>query len=57
MKSFIYRLKDPNTNKTMYVGKTNDPKLREQQHLVSTANAEKAKWISVLRDLGMLPPT
>jgi len=50
MKTFIYALKDPNTNKIRYVGKSNNPVKRLYDHIHSCyiTHTHKNKWIQSL---------
>lgn len=53
--TFIYGLKDPNTNKIRYVGKSDNPKDRYKQHISDTTNSYKVNWINQLKQAGTLP--
>jgi hypothetical protein len=53
MKTFIYALKDPNTNKIRYVGKSNNPIKRLYDHIHSChlTHTHKNNWLqSLLRE-------
>jgi hypothetical protein len=53
---YIYGLKDPRDQTIRYVGKSIRPKQRFKAHLKDDrTNAEKAKWIAELRQLGLKP--
>lgn len=54
MLHFIYVLKDPRTGDVRYVGLTNNPAIRYQQHLQSSSG-DKQSWIAELSSEGIRP--
>ena len=60
MKTFIYGLCDPETNEIRYIGKSNQPKKRLQDHIYSCERTvtHKNNWIkSLLNKKYELRPT
>lgn len=55
MDKFIYLLSDPRTGLVRWVGATNNPKQRFNEHLCKTDNVEKAAWVNELKSLGFKP--
>lgn len=57
MVDYIYCLKCPDTDKVMYIGKTNNPKRRLYQHVsdVNKTCGKKDRWIKSLLDEGKRP--
>jgi hypothetical protein len=55
MDKFIYLLSDPSTGLVRWVGATNNPKQRFNEHCCKTDNVEKAAWISDLKSRGLKP--
>lgn len=55
--TFIYALKDPNTNNVRYIGKANDPYVRFRHHLIKCRdkNTHKRNWINKLKDDNLKP--
>ena len=53
-KYYLYALIDPNLNSPKYIGITNDPNRRLQEHIEDTAITKKTKWISSLKEGGYL---
>lgn len=53
--TYIYALKDPRNNEIRYIGKSNNPKVRFQQHLKDKKNILKDDWITELLQIGSLP--
>ncbi|MBO0789998.1 MAG: hypothetical protein J2P36_03485 [Ktedonobacteraceae bacterium] len=51
----IYRLFDPRTQETRYIGISSDVNSRYQQHLADTTVCLKTEWIRGLRASGLLP--
>lgn len=54
-KYYLYALIDPNLNSPKYIGITNNPDRRLQEHIEDTAITKKTKWISSLKEGGKLP--
>lgn len=50
-----YKLFDPGTDETRYVGISNDPYRRYGQHLADRTKCEKVEWIHDLQNDGLLP--
>ena len=56
MKTYIYGLVDPETDKMRYVGKSNNPKVRYHYHLADkNTNPHKTAWIRGLSERGLKP--
>lgn len=59
LKTYIYRLRDPITNKIRYVGKTTSPKRRYYQHCSIQANknekSHRSSWLISLLDKNRKP--
>jgi len=56
--TYIYGLKDPDTQEIRYIGKSNTPKTRYYGHLalhVADVNLHKKRWIAKLREDGKRP--
>ncbi|OQB16591.1 MAG: GIY-YIG catalytic domain protein [Parcubacteria group bacterium ADurb.Bin192] len=54
--TYIYGLKDPETQEMRYVGKSNNPASRYSQHMQDkTSNKHKWNWIKQLADKGLKP--
>ena len=53
--AYIYVLKDPRDNSVRYVGKTNNPKLREGRHRAERGRTHKHYWVAQLRRLSLVP--
>jgi hypothetical protein len=56
--TYIYGLKDPNTNEIRYIGKSDNPKARFQNHMAlskADVNRHKKHWISGLLAQGQKP--
>lgn len=57
--TFIYRLRDPETQEIRYVGKANNPEDRLKQHIAHSQNQAKGThagyWIASLRKRGLTP--
>ena len=53
--TFIYGLKDPRDGLIYYVGKSNHPKMRLEQHLIESINDSKMLWIGDLLSNGYEP--
>lgn len=53
--TFIYVLKEPETGKIRYVGKSNDPKRRLRDHFNEKNNNHKACWLKSLVLRGQFP--
>lgn len=53
--TFIYELIDPRTGQTRYVGKTDRPDRRLDQHLIDNHNQFKQRWIQELAQLSLRP--
>lgn len=51
-KYYLYALIDPNLNSPKYIGITNNPSKRLQEHIEDTAITKKTKWISSLKEGG-----
>lgn len=54
-KYYLYALIDPNLNSPKYIGITNNPDKRLQEHIEDTAITKKTRWISSLKAGGQLP--
>ena len=54
-KYYVYSLIDPRTDRIRYVGQTNNPLRRYNEHVKSTEFTSKGKWVQELRDLGLKP--
>lgn len=54
-KYYLYALIDPDLGTPKYIGITNNPDKRLQEHIKDTAATKKAKWISSLKEGGKLP--
>ena len=52
---FIYTLSDPITETVRYIGKTNNLKIRFQNHLCDKDKTHKVNWIKNLKRKGLLP--
>lgn len=52
---FIYLLRDPRDNQIRYVGKTDDPQTRYNNHLNEKSRCARVQWIRELRSLGLQP--
>ena len=44
-KYFLYSLNDPDSNIPRYIGITNNPEKRFNDHLIDNHNTKKCKWI------------
>lgn len=53
--TYIYGLKDPETHKIRYIGKTKTPKARLSAHISRPANRHLKEWILSLMKKGRLP--
>ena len=55
--TFIYALKEPDTGKIRYVGKSNNPKKRLEAHLGRSKHTgcHREVWISSLKNRGLKP--
>lgn len=53
--AFIYRLIDPRTNETRYVGKTNNIERRYKEHCKNSDKYPIHNWINKLKSLDLLP--
>ena len=51
----IYGLVDPRDRQIKYVGQSNDPERRYQQHINAIEDTAKGIWIQGLRTIGQLP--
>nr|DAH58124.1 MAG TPA: intron associated endonuclease [Bacteriophage sp.] len=54
-KYYLYALIDPDLDSPKYIGITNNPDKRLQEHIEDTAITKKTKWISSLKEGGKLP--
>lgn len=54
-KYYLYALIDPNLNSPKYIGITNNPERRLQEHIEDSTITKKTKWISSLKEGGKLP--
>lgn len=54
-KYYLYALIDPDLGTPKYIGITNNPDKRLQEHIKDTAVTKKTKWISSLKEGGKLP--
>jgi DNA-binding XRE family transcriptional regulator len=52
---FIYALCEPDTGAVRYVGLTNRPSTRLNQHIHDTTNQQKQEWLAGLQAKGLLP--
>ena len=52
---FIYTLADPITEEVRYIGKTNNLKVRLQNHLCDRGKTHKVNWIKSLKRKELLP--
>jgi hypothetical protein len=58
MPTYIYGLKDPNTQEIRYIGKSDNPKKRYASHLAlskADVNKHKKRWIASLKRTGQKP--
>lgn len=53
--SYIYALKCPIEGKVRYIGKSNNPNMRQYRHISSPVNSKMAAWISDLTRQGTRP--
>lgn len=53
--TFIYGLKDPETNEIRYVGKANNPRSRFTRHLRDKSKTYKVNWINKLKSKNLIP--
>ncbi len=53
--TFIYALIDPNTQQIRYVGKSDNPRRRMQDHMDDKRKTHRASWLKSLRDKGQKP--
>jgi len=53
--TFIYALKEPETGEIRYVGKSNDPKKRLEDHMSCQGNHHRACWVKNLKHRGLRP--
>ncbi len=53
--TFIYALTDPKSGEIRYIGKSNSPKMRYEQHLSESSNQAKYLWIQDLKSEGLKP--
>lgn len=55
--TYIYCLKNPLSNEIKYIGKSNDPTRRLNQHIKEARNnkTQKDKWINSLLSRGLSP--
>lgn len=52
---YIYALVDPRDKRIKYVGKTNNPDRRYDEHVETEETTQKAIWIQELRSAGVKP--
>lgn len=52
---YIYGLVDPRTHQIRYVGQSNSPERRYQEHLDDDDNTPKCDWIRELKRKGLKP--
>lgn len=53
--TFIYALVDPNTQQIRYIGKSDNPRRRMQDHMDDKRKTHRASWLKSLRDKGQKP--
>lgn len=53
--TFIYALKDPDTNLIRYIGKSDDPEKRLSVHLCCKGRNHRVNWVRSLTKAGMSP--
>jgi hypothetical protein len=52
---FIYGLYDPETGELRYIGKSERPEMRYQNHLNEVSNCHRSHWIQALKRKGLKP--
>jgi hypothetical protein len=53
--TYIYALVDPVTSEIRYIGKSNHPAQRFEEHMEDESSTPKARWIRALRRRGLQP--